>query len=318
MSDEPGPVAAVVVATRNRSGRLRALLKSLAEQDGPPFEVVVVDDGSTDDTAAAIAAADGSGLALRSVRHERPRGPAAARNAGWRTSNAPLLAFVDDDVVVAPGWLAGLVAAHRRAPGAIVQGRTLPHPAEVHRLSAFSRSQLVEGPSAFFQTCNIAYPRALLERLGGFDEVFDGPAGEDTDLGWRALALGARHEFEPGALALHAVHLPGALALARGAGRWMDTVRVVKRHPAIRREYRHRVFWKPAHELLLAAAAGALLARRTRGASLLAALPYVAHQTSQHGSLAGTLASLPAHALVDGAEVVAMLRASLRFRTLVL
>lgn len=310
---EPQPEATAVVATRNRAARLSALLHSLARQEGVRHEVVVVDDGSTDDTPQVIAEAS-----VRVIRHDAPLGPAAARNAGWRAARAPLVCFVDDDCVADPGWLAALVAAHRNDPGAVVQGRTEPHPDELHKHSAFSRSMLVDGPNNWFQTCNIAYPRELLERLGGFDESFRYPAGEDTDLAWRAKRAGAPTRFEGAARVLHAVHTLGAVKIARGARRWEDTVLCVKRYPELREDYRMRIFWKPAHQRLTFAALGLLLARRTRGLSLLAALPYVTYYRSQHSTYAGTLASMPAHVLVDGAEVLVMVRGSVRFRTLVL
>jgi hypothetical protein len=117
---------------------------------------------------------------------------------------------------------------------------------------------------------------------------------------------------------LHAVHTPGAVKIARGARRWEDTVLCVKRYPELRADYGMRVFWKPAHQRLTFAALGLALARRTRGLSLLAALPYVTYYRSQHGSYAGTVASTPAHVLVDGAEVLVMIRGSVRFRTFVL
>jgi GT2 family glycosyltransferase len=310
------PEVSAVVVTRNRAERLRALLASLAAQRDVRHEVIVVDDGSTDETPALLAeAAERHGV--RVLREPGGAGLAAVRNTGWRAARAPLVAFVDDDCVAEPGWLRALVDAHRADPDAIVQGHTEPHPAERHRESAFSRSQLVTGPNDFFQTCNIAYPRALLERVGGFDPAFTG-SGEDTDLAWRARAAGAPARFEPRARVTHAVHGFGALALARAARRWEDVALLVKRHPGLRQGYPLRIFWKPAHGLLAAAIAGVLLAARTRGASLAAVLPYVHYHRRAHGSYPGTIASLPAHVLVDGAEVLAVARGSLRHRTVVL
>ncbi|MEX2194888.1 MAG: glycosyltransferase [Thermoleophilaceae bacterium] len=317
MTEPAAPEATAVVATRNRATRLRALLDSLAAQEGVRHEVVVVDDGSTDDTPEVVAEAARRGH-VRTVRHPAPTGPATARNAGWRAGRAPLVVFVDDDCVADPGWLAAMVAAHRAAPDAVIQGRTEPHPAEVHKHSAFSRSMLVDGPNNWFQTCNIAYPRELLERLGGFDETFRHPAGEDTDLAWRAKRQGAPTRFETRARVLHAVHTLGAVRIARAARRWEDTVLCVKRYPELRADYGMRIFWKPAHQWLAFAALGPALARRTRGLSLLLALPYVTYYRSQHGSYAGTLVSMPGHVLVDGAETAAMVRGSVRYRTLVL
>ncbi|MFL5894438.1 MAG: glycosyltransferase family 2 protein [Thermoleophilaceae bacterium] len=303
----------VVVPTRNRARRLEALLASLADQDGADAEVVVVDNASEDDTPAVVAAAR-----ARAIRLAAPMGPAVARNAGWRAARGDLVVFTDDDCVAQPGWIAALAAVHARDAEAVIQGRTVPDPREAARLGAFARSQAVTGPGPWFQTCNIAYPRALLERLGGFDESFTDAAGEDTDLGWRAIEAGARVIFEPAALNWHAVHEPGALALVRATQKWRMGVVNVARHPQLRDALHRRVFWKPSHERLLVAAAGAILARRAPALALAALVPYVALHRSEHGSLAGTAAALPAHVAVDAAEVVAMIRGSAAAGTLVL
>ena len=78
------------------------------------------------------------------------------------------------------------------------------------------------------------------------------------------------------------------------------------------------MFWKVAHERLLVALAGVVLARRAPALALAAALPYVALHRREHGSLAGTALALPAHVALDGAELVAMVRGSIAARTLVL
>ena len=308
----------MVVATRNRARRLQALLESLAVQRDARFEVIVVVDGSTDDTDAVVAAAANDGMSLSAVRLEgEGRGPATARNVGWRRAGAPLVAFIDDDCVADGRWLAELLAAHRAAPGALVQGRTQADPAELTKLSAFSRSVIVEQLGPWFETCNIGYPKQLLERLGGFDEAFPAPALEDTDLALRALEAGAPAVFAPDALVSHAVHVPGALGLVRDASRWGALARLVKRHPEVREQLVHGVFWKPSHERLLLALLAVGLARRTRGASFGLVLPYLLCHRPDHNSLAGTAAALPAHALVDGAEVAALLAESAATRTLV-
>src|SRR3954447_8756058 len=247
----------IVVPTRNRANRLRALLASLAEQDGPPFEVIVVDNASEDDTLAAVAEADEAVDAhVREIHLPKPLGPAVARNRGWRSARGKLVVFTDDDVVAAPGWVAAIAAAHERDPAALIQGRTEPDPREAPRLSAFSRSQSASGPGPWFQTCNIAYPRALLEQLGGFDESFWDAAGEDTDLGWRAIEAGTRVIYEPAALNWHAVHEPGAWQLIRATQKWRLTLLNVARHPQLRASLHRGMFWKESHERLLAAMVG--------------------------------------------------------------
>lgn len=302
---------AVVVATRDRAERLRALLDSLAAQEAD-LDVVVVDDGSVDGTPAVL---EGAPLPVRAIRIDHSRGPAAARNAGWRAASAALIAFTDDDCVVQPGWARALCSA--AAEDTFVVGRTEPDPRELDRLDAFARTQSVTAAGPYFQTCNIAYPRALLERLGGFDEQFT-HFGEDTDLGRRALDAGAEARFADGAVVHHAVHPVGPLGLVRASQRWADAVRLLARHPSLRESLWLGLFWKRSHAALPGVAAAALLARRHPLAALALAAPWAASHRAAHRSLPGLVASLPAHLAVDGAETVAMLRGSCRFRTLVL
>ena len=294
---------AVVVATRDRAERLRALLASL---DGEDVELFVVDDGSEDHTPEVLAG-------IPHIRVDPGRGPAAARNAGWRATSAPLVAFIDDDCVAQPGWATALARA--AGDGAFVVGRTEPDPRELDRLGAFSRTQSVQGAGPYFQTCNIAYPRDLLERLGGFDEAFS-HFGEDTDLGHRALAAGAEARYAPDAVVHHAVHAVGPAGLVAGSQRWADAVRLLQRHPALRETLWLGVFWKRSHAPLAAAALAALGGRRRLAAAAL--LAWAATHRDEHGSPAGLAAALPGHLAVDAAETVAMLRGSLKFRALVL
>jgi glycosyltransferase involved in cell wall biosynthesis len=304
----------VVIPTRNRAARLKALLDSLAAQAAPEFEVVVVDDGSTDATARVLAEPP---MPVRAVRGPG-RGPAAARNLGWRAARGRVVCFTDDDCRAAPGWVAALLDAVGGADAMIAVGRTEPEPSDAGRQSAYTRSNLVTGLNRDFHTCNIAYPRALLERLGGFDESFRHPAGEDTELAWRALESGAAPRFADGALVWHAVHDVGWAELVKRA-RWRtDVPRLVRRHPGLRHHMHRGIFWKREHALLAAALIGIALGRFTRGASLALALPYVRFCRGLHGSYAGTLAHLPAQLAVDGAEVAALVVASARERTLVI
>jgi GT2 family glycosyltransferase len=298
-------VLSVVVAAHARADRLRALLAALAPQD---CEVIVVADGATADVHAVLA-----GAGVRVLRLDPGRGPAAARNAGWRAAGTELVAFTDDDCLPAPGWATALEAA--AGGGAAVQGRVEPLPAERDRLGPFARTLRVDGAGPFFQTANMLYPRAVLERLGGFDEIFPSPAGEDTDLAWRARDAGVEIRFAPDALVWHAVHEPGWRGLVRDAPRWGSAVHLVRKHPEIRTHFHHRYFWKPAHERLLLAALGLALSRR-RGWP--AALPWLAVHRAEHPSTGHLARALPAHLAVDAAEVLALARGSLRARALLL
>ncbi len=315
---EDEPLLSVVVPTRDRVGSLVRLLTALEAQSLPraTYEVVVVDDGSVDAAAVAQAAA----RADRVLRHERSGGPATAREAGWRSAAAALVAFTDDDCRPEPGWLEALLAAHRAAPGAIVQGRTRPEPdGEGELAKPRARSIRVERLGPFFETCNVAYPRALLQRVGGFDVAIPTAGAEDTDLALRALATGAGAVFAPRALVNHEVIRPTLGAAVRGAGRWRTQVGLVRRHPRLRAAFpwRGRV-WREAHARLLLAFAGVVLVPVDRRFALWL-VPYL---TYRHGwrpaGLARTLAELPGHVVLDAAEVAVLAAASARERTLFL
>ena len=168
-------------------------------------------------------------------------------------------------------------------PPAVLAGRTDPDPAELHRLAPTARTQTVHEAGPWFPTCNIAYPRALLERLGGFDLRY-GWGGEDTDLAWRAQAVGAPVAYVEGARVLHAVEDLGTLGALRLAGRWSEAMRVFAAHPQMRRQaLHHGVFWRQAHRDLLLAAAGLALAPR-RPPAVALTLPWL------HGARRRTVA----------------------------
>ena len=291
----------IVVPTRNRPERLRALLRSLPLDSA---EVIVAAEGHVDAPGATV------------VRRPPGLGAAAARNLGWRAAQGEYVAFIDDDCLAAPGWLEALTA--RAAPDTIVQGRVAPDPDEAHRIGPFARTVHVDAAGPYFQTANILYPRALLERLDGFDESYAGVAGEDTDLGWRGLEAGARPVFAPDALVWHAVEEFGAIALARHAQRWWPVARTVRRHPGLRRHLHHRIFWKESHERLLLALGAIALSRRTRGVSLLACIPWALAHRGEHPSKKSLVTALPAHLLVDGSELAAMVRGSAAAGTVLL
>ncbi len=307
----------VVVATRDRPATVETLLAALERQTLPRarFEVVLVDDGSRSSPVV-----EDDPRVDRLLRHERSRGPATARNAGWRAASAPLIAFTDDDCRPEPGWLEAGLRAHRGAPRAIVQGRTRPEPEEEHRLDhPRARSIRVEHLSPFFETCNMFYPRLLLERVDGFDEAIPTAGSEDTDLALRLLEEGTAAVFEPEALVNHAVHHFTVVDAVLFTRRWRTLVALVKRHPALRSAFpwRGRI-WRESHARLILALAGLLLSRRDR-AFLLWCLPYVTYRHGwRPGGVARSLREMPGVALVDAAELAVLATASARQRRLLL
>jgi GT2 family glycosyltransferase len=308
----------VVVATRDRAARLRSLLAGLDAQTlpGERFEVIVVDDGSRDETPEVLAAAHAGG-SLRAFVQPESRGPAAARNRGWREAAGDLIAFTDDDCVPVPEWLEALLDAARSQPGAIVQGQTLPNPDELDGLGPFARTLEVSEPSPHYQTCNIVYPRDVLARLEGFDEDYGAPAGEDTDLGWRARAAAVDTVFAPEALVHHAVHQRGAVNALRDALRATDCVQAYKDHPGLRAHLSQGLFFHRSHPLLAQAALAAVLARRTPAAAVFA-LPYVLHLQRRCRAARAPAHAAPFFVARDIVEIAATVRGAVRYRVPVL
>jgi glycosyltransferase involved in cell wall biosynthesis len=169
------PAVSVVVPTRNRAEYLSVALASIVSQQlDVAFEVVVVDDGSSDATAAVAGAA---GVELE--RHARPRGLNAARNTGIGAAGASLIAFVDDDVRAPPGWLAALLEGARAMPWADALGGPIRASLEGSPPRSCGReappvTTLDLGPSdletRFVWGANLTVRRSAVERIGGFDE----------------------------------------------------------------------------------------------------------------------------------------------------
>jgi glycosyltransferase involved in cell wall biosynthesis len=316
------PELSIVVPTRDRAALLSELLDSLQAQtlDASRVEVIVVDDGSLDGPPRAV---ERELPAVRLLARVGGANRSAARNDGWRAARPPLVAFTDDDCVADPGWAAALLEAARRKPGALVQGATSPRPDQLHLLGPFSRTQEVREGDPWYQTCNVLYPRELLERLGGFDaEAYPGFGGEDTDLAWRAIESGAPTAFEPAARIFHAVRVLGPVGTLRHAASWTQAVRAFADHPGLRRAHAtHGVFWKLSHYLLLRSLALLVLAAR-RPAFLVPAiwlsLPYVRLLRERARAQRGGPLLAPFLVLVDLVETAAVARGAARYRTLML
>ncbi|WP_354698163.1 hypothetical protein DSM112329_03828 [Paraconexibacter sp. AEG42_29] len=322
----PGPLLSVCVPSHERPLRLRWLLNALADQTlaRDQWELVVCDDSRSPAVAALLdehpLLRDGT---LRVQRLPPGSGGSAARqrNVAWRAARGPVVLFTDDDCRPPRGWLAAALAAADRHPGAIVQGATRPDPDEVHLMAApHARTQNIDPPVPWAQTCNVLYPRAVLEAAGGFEEHMD--AGEDTELALRARAGGVPYVGDADVLTHHAVEAGSLRGKLRTIPRWRGLALVVRRHPEVREHLKLGVFWRASHPLLPVAALGLAGARRTRGLSLLAALPYVAaargsYGSSVRGQVRG-LAEVPGRAAVDAAEIVALARGSVQQRTLIL
>jgi glycosyltransferase involved in cell wall biosynthesis len=177
------PVASVVLPTRGRAAYLEVALRSLAAQDlSEPWELIVIDDGSTDGTRELL-----ERRGVRSIRFDPRRGLNPARNAGIAAAAADLVVLTDDDVSAPPGWLRAVVEGARRhadaeAFGGPIRARfegPLPHgcgredpPVTTLDLGA------EDAPAEHVWGANMAVRRRAVERIGGFDETIHGGGDE--------------------------------------------------------------------------------------------------------------------------------------------
>jgi glycosyltransferase involved in cell wall biosynthesis len=234
MSGSSTPQISVVVPTYNDAGLLRHTLMRLVDQSLAPvaYEVVVVDDGSTDDTASVIAGAASGRAEVRGIALDRNRGRSAARNAGIRAARAPLIVFVDSDVLVRPDFLVRHLTMHRnagrpvvgRGPVVLVPTPDLPARDPVARLSP-----------AYLDTANASIPRQAIVEAGMFDEGFRVYGWEDFDLGLRLQAQGLPRVFDHGAIGFHVQPVPTVDTLERHLAKEEERARtalyLLRKHP---------------------------------------------------------------------------------------
>jgi len=194
----------VVVPTFRRPDLLHRCLTALCAQTlaKNQFEIVVVDDGNEAGTADLVCStAHRLGLQISYLGQPQRRGPAAARNRGWRAALAPIIAFTDDDCVPQPGWLEAALKPFK-AGASVVTGRIkMPLP---NRPRAYDRTTaLLE--TAEFVTANCFCRRTALEQVGGFDEAFDIAWREDSALQFAFLRAGIPIEPCPQAILVHPI-----------------------------------------------------------------------------------------------------------------
>jgi GT2 family glycosyltransferase len=225
-----GPLVTVVVATRDRPQRLARCLEALAEVTYAPFEVLVVDNApSTRETLAVVRQRSGVDARVRYVRELRA-GVSCARNRGLGEARGELVAFTDDDVVVDPGWLDGVVRGFARSPSVacvtgLVPSARLDNAEQRYfdqrvswAVSCTPRRYDPHGdPQAsplypyaagqFGTGANFAFRTAVLRSLGGFDEALGAGApaggGEDLDVFVRTILAGHAIAYEPAAIVWH-------------------------------------------------------------------------------------------------------------------
>lgn len=307
----------VIVPARNAQTTLARTLEALAAQDlEEPFEVLVIDDGSTDATASLARSAPGPVTVLQ----QAAAGPAQARNLGVAHSTATALAFCDADVFPEPGWLRAGVGALAEAD--VVQGHVLPDPSA--RLGPFDRTLWITFEVGLYETASLFATRETFDRIGGFEEWLVPEIGkamaEDVWFGWKARRHGARTGFCAGALAHHAVFARGWRDYVAERRRLRYFPAMAAKMPELRGHFLYRRLFlnrrSATLDLALVAVAVALALRSPL--PLLAAEPYRRQVTGRAGSFGSRRAKVAAaDVAADLVGLAAMLRGSVRYRSVV-
>jgi glycosyltransferase involved in cell wall biosynthesis len=198
------PALSVVIAAHDAATTLPEQLAALLAEDwASPWEIVVVDNASTDATAAVVTAVSLTApVPVRLVPAVDGRGPAYARNVGAAAAAGTALAFCDADDVIAPGWVAAMgdaLADHEFAAGP-VELTTLNPPwlAGIRGSIGTDAPPVFDGRVPFASSCNLGIRRDRFLALGGFDEGL--LVGEDIELSMRLRRAGVDLTFVPGAL----------------------------------------------------------------------------------------------------------------------
>ncbi|HEY6948266.1 MAG TPA: glycosyltransferase family 2 protein, partial [Gemmatimonadales bacterium] len=203
----------LLIATRDRRVSLERCLDAVVRAERPwPLEVVVVDNGSRDGTAAFLDEyARAAPFALRPLDEPRP-GKSRALNAGLARATGDLIAFIDDDIYVSPDYFVRLAEIFERSEVGYCGGRILLHDPTDLPITVRTETRVEQLPARSFitagviQGCNMAFRREVLEGIGGFDPML-GPGTpficEDLDLAARASAAGWAGGYFPELLVYH-------------------------------------------------------------------------------------------------------------------
>ena len=253
----PAVRVSVVVPTCNRVPLLGRCVDALLGQTLLPceYEIIIVDDAPgyhTRQLAAMWSArAAERGLRLRYVPNHGVRGPAAARNLGWRLARGAIVAFTDDDAIALPSWLAEGLAVITDRTDAVCGRIEIPVP---ERPTDYQRdaSRLEESE---FVVANCFVRKSVLAALGGFDERFRRPWREDSDLYFRLLDRGASIVRAPRAMVIHPVRpAPWGISLLQPRKIAFDAL-LYKKH---QRRYREKIRATPRWDYYATVAALAL------------------------------------------------------------
>jgi len=217
----------------------RTLEALLAQECGEPFEVITVDDGSTDYTAEILAK-----YPIKLLRKSNG-GPASARNLGVKNASGEIILFLDSDCVPEPGWLQAMTAPFRQPEIAGVKGRYITRQksltARFVQLEFAERYRMLEKLPFidFVDSYSAAFRKTAFFQVGGFDESFPKADNEDVDLSYKLANAGFKMVYRPEAVVehTHPSTLKKYVKVKFGRGYWRMAVYKSHPHKAVKDSY---------------------------------------------------------------------------------
>lgn len=234
------PEFSVVIPTYQQPALLLKCLDALGRQriSRDQFEIIVVDEGNSSDIETAVQlfakqiARTGGPLEVRYLGQPERRGPAAARNRGWRAARGRIIAFTDADCLPEPEWLSSALTCFQRG-AQVMSGQLrvyLPNqPTPLDRTATMLKR-------AEFMSANCLCRKSTLERVGGFEEAFNTAWREDSDLQFKFIQAGIPIGKCPEAVVVYHIQPSPWYGLLRDERNNSYDALLYKRHPALFRE----------------------------------------------------------------------------------
>jgi len=232
----------VIIPTYNRKDMLEGCLKSIFSQDynTKDYEVIVVDDASSDGTSSIVKIMAKKHKNLRLIRNRQNMGPAYSRNRGIKKSRGNIIAFTDDDCSVDNDWLRSIKITHKNFPqeygiGGKIIGSEIKSP--ISRFRTFQidyslkKNKLGERHVRYIPTCNVSYKKSVFKKIGFFDETYR--YSEDIDFNMRLEKIGRPICFNEDITVFHRYQrtLKKFLNVSFSYGRFIP--RIKKKYPKI-------------------------------------------------------------------------------------
>ncbi len=229
---ETPPKFSVIICTRNGEKRLPACLESCRQIQYPNFEIIVINDGSNDNTESFL-----DSQSNIQAHHLPPSGLSAARNFGASKASGEILAYTDDDCQPDPLWLSWLAITYDQTNHSAIGGPNIPPAPDSLSLAlttaapgAPTHVMLDDTTAEHLPGCNLSVKKSAFDHINGFDPIFQ-TAGDDVDFCWRLRDAGHTLGFSGPAFVWHHRRATPAKYLKQQRGYGYAEALLFKKHP---------------------------------------------------------------------------------------